>query len=336
MYEKQLIMSTHQLPILNEHNTFESAICDLFNLLERTNTFKKFGKNGHSQKGIDIFSTEKDIAIQCKKKDLSRRDVTLRKELLIDIENDVNNILNKKLKIKITRLYIVSTYKDHPDLDEYCDELKEKLNTNFEIIYWGWDTLENRIINERRLLEKYWISFIITENTVESELKKNMNLKRKIKEDFGEWLNYSFKNRKKRSRMLIRAFDGKQYPNSNEPNELGEYSWFAEEIKSLYHNGVEFITSIEMIEVYEDNSWGFINEGGDKKIIKTVKVAKVGQINFSDIVDYDIEGDEYYNYPHIFCKFRHNGLPFENFYYYNMEKTYEYFELKDRNQKQNL
>jgi hypothetical protein len=72
-------MGTHQLTAISNSDTFEDSICDLYNYLESTNTFKRFGKNGHNQKGIDIFSSEKDCAIQCKKKDLSRKDLLLKK-----------------------------------------------------------------------------------------------------------------------------------------------------------------------------------------------------------------------------------------------------------------
>jgi hypothetical protein len=94
----------HQLPTLSIAETFEDLICDLFNEIENTNTYKKFGKSGHKQKGIDIFSVEKDVAIQCKKKDLTRREISIRQELLNDIEKDVNLILNQNLKIKISKL----------------------------------------------------------------------------------------------------------------------------------------------------------------------------------------------------------------------------------------
>ncbi|MBC8884358.1 hypothetical protein H9X57_16215 [Flavobacterium piscinae] len=58
----------HQLPAINNPDIFEDMISDLFNILDSTNSYKRFGKNGHKQKGIDIFSSEKDVAIQCKRK----------------------------------------------------------------------------------------------------------------------------------------------------------------------------------------------------------------------------------------------------------------------------
>lgn len=322
-------MATHQLPIINNEDIFEDLICDLFNLIENTNTFKRFGKKGHNQKGIDVFSSEKDFAIQCKKKDLSRRDVTIRKELFDDIEKDVNKIINKDLKIKISNFYVVSTYKDHPDIDEYCEELKEKYSLKFDVHYWGWDTLEPKIIERKPLLEKYWQNFIIDESSEEKKLKRNLSLKKAISTDFGDWLNYSIENRKVRSRMLLRQFDDKQYPDTNDPNSFGVYPWYRVEIFKLYHNGLSFITSTKTIQIFEDNTWDFVNENLDKST-RIVTVYEISEIHFSDIVEYDINGDEYYMFPHIFCKFQHDGSPYENKYYLNVEKEYETFDLKNK------
>ncbi|WP_339686617.1 hypothetical protein [uncultured Nonlabens sp.] len=322
-------MGTHQLTTLNSSDTFEDSICDLFNHLESTITYKRFGKNGHNQKGIDIFSTEKDCAIQCKKKDLSRKDILIRKEILKDIRKDVNKVINDKLEIKIDKLIFVSTYNDHPEIDEFCEILKKELNTEFEINYWGWDTLESKFLDQKELLNKYWSNFIIKTDSKESLFKRNLDLKKKISKDFGDWLNYLPEHRKLRSRMLLRDPAGNQYPDEHEPDEFGEYSWLRVEIKSLYHNGMEFIIGIEEIQVFEDNTWGFLQDGykleGD-----LVKVAKVGQINFADIVGYDIDGDEYGMFPHVYCEFKHRGTPFENIYYFNVDKTYQYFEIKDK------
>jgi hypothetical protein len=65
--------------------------------------------------------------------------------------------------------------------------------------------------------------------------------------------------------------------------------------------------------------------------IATVNAYRVGRINFSDIVDYDLEGDEHYPFPHFFCKFRHKGSPFEETYFKSTDKENPYFfEFKDK------
>lgn len=198
----------------------------------------------------------------------------------------------------------------------------------FDVIYWGWDTIEEKIIDKKELIEKYFGHFVVKQDSKEASFLKNLNLKKKIERDFGDWLNYFPEDRKRRSRMILRAFDGTQYPHANEADEHGEYSWFGAEIKGLYYQGMEFIFGIEEIKVYDDNTWDF-GEREEGKDFREVKVARVGQINFSDILDYDINGDEHYICPHIFCRFKYKGLPFEKVYFYSLEKgTSEYFELE--------
>ncbi|MGP1990961.1 hypothetical protein D9V96_003665 [Zobellia laminariae] len=321
-------MGTHQLPTINNSDIFEDSICDLFNHIESTITYKRFGKNGHNQKGIDIFSTEKDCAIQCKKKDLSRKDLPLKNELLEDIKKDVNKVINDKLKIKINKLIFVSTYKDHPDIDEYCEVLKENLETEFEIIYWGWDTLEGKFLDNNKLLQKYWSNFILHTGK-ETNFERNLNLRKEISKDFGDWLNYKLENRTRSNDILIRAYDGKQYPHSNKPNTYGKYEWFKVEILRLYHSGIEFIYSVKQIQIFENYSWDFTNENSTNNKEK-MNVYEIVQINFKDIVGYNMKGDEFYIYPHIFCKFLHKGTPFEKIYYQNVSKTHLTFELEKR------
>lgn len=322
-------MASHQLPILDNNNTFEDAICDLFNKIHKNHTFKKFGRQGHNQKGIDLFSPDLDIAVQCKKKDLSRKYPLVKKELMDDIEKDVTKVISEGLKVNFHTLFFTSTLNDHPDIDEFCESLKEELNTKFEIIYWGWDTLASKFLDHQELLHKYWKNFMLTHDSEELKFHRNLNLKKRIAKDFGPWLNYKTEDRVRNSKMILRAFDGKQYPTENEPDEYGEYSWFAAEINSLYHNGMEFIFGLKEIELFKDNTWDFVKNRDEVTGVR-ITVAEVGQINFQDIVEYDMDGDPHYFSPHIYCRFIHKGLPFENTYYFDVNKSYNWFHLEDK------
>ena len=84
---------------------------------------------------------------------------------------------------------------------------------------------------------------------------------------------------------------------------------------------------VKQIQVLKDNTWEFTN---DKSEIKgeLVNVFEIGQINFKDIVDYNFKGDEFYMYPHFFCKYEYKGTPFEKVYYQNVKKIYQTFELE--------
>ena len=95
-------MAKYQLPPLKDEKLFEEFICDLFNVIENTNTynnidFQIFGVKGQNQKGIDVFSAVTKTVIQCKLKDISKKDETIRKSLIEDIDKDLlTDYLNTK------------------------------------------------------------------------------------------------------------------------------------------------------------------------------------------------------------------------------------------------
>ena len=45
------------------------------------------------------------------------------------------------------------------------------------------------------------------------------------------------------------------------------------------------------------------------------QVQILGCIPFENIIEYDIDGDEYYNYPHLFCDFTNVSDPYEKIRY---------------------
>lgn len=317
-----------QIPPIDNDKIFEDLICELFNTEYKSITFKKFGKQGHNQKGIDVFSSEFDIAIQCKKKDITRKKSILKSELFKDIENEINKILDQNLKIKITKLFITTTFDDQPEFDEFCEEMKIKYDCDFEIIFWGWNTIQEKILNHKVLLGKYYSNFIINIESSEEKFIKIQELKKRIKKDFGPWINYSFENRKFNSRMLVRNYDDNSYPSFNEPNEFNEYNWFKAEIYRSYHKGLEFIIGVNDILKLPNNKWKFLKYG--KKHLETYRVYTIGKINYEEIIDYDIDGDEYDVCPHIFCKFIHKGTPFEQIYYEDIDRVYNKFYKEDQ------
>lgn len=319
----------HQLPKIENATIFEDLLCDLLNSEYKTISFKKFGKQGHKQKGIDIFSVEHDIAIQCKKKDLARKESVIKRELCDDIEKDVEKIISQDLKINITKLIVASTISDHTDIDEICEDIKIKHECKFEILYWGWETIQNRLLNHKDLLKKYYSNFIVKNEENEEEFLKIQTLKNRVKKDFGPWINYSLENRKYNSRMMIRRFDDKNYPNDNSLNEFNTYNWFKAELHRDYHKGLEFIIGIKDIIQLPNKLWRFYDRNKDSNI-ENIRVFKIARLNYSEIIDYDIRGDEYDACPHIFCKFKHDGLPFEEIYYEDVNRIYNTYMIENK------
>jgi hypothetical protein len=48
------------------------------------------------------------------------------------------------------------------------------------------------------------------------------------------------------------------------------------------------------------------------------KVFKTGKIPWRNIRHYDLHGDEYYPFPHLYCLYADGGMPYEGFGYYTI------------------
>lgn len=279
----------YQLPPIDNENDFEDFTTDLFNELHNTITFKRFGKKGHNQKGIDIFSASENIVIQCKKKDLSRKVGDIKRELLHDIDATISKV--ETLKIPFETLYILSTFKDDPDLDEYCEEIRAERNISFCITYWGWDTITRYLNDKPKLLLKYYPIFHSEkETTPEDKLKAKLAMRRRIIKDFSPWLDYLPENWERKAKMIIRKFDNKTWPNENPMNEFGEYDFFAAGIIMEYEDGLLF-----QYRVSEKESPSGL---------------MLGYLCYNDIVDYEMT-DPIDRLPMFYCKFNYRGLPFK-------------------------
>ena len=115
----------------------------------------------------------------------------------------------------------------------------------------------------------------------------------------------------KYKKILIRSIDDTAYP-QNTLLEIDHTGYFGGNIFDFYHNG---------LIVFTYPGWVYItirDEGQDCKI----KVATLGYIPFVNIIDYDIDGDEFYNHPHLFCDFTNRTDPFEKIgYVYHDDKN---------------
>jgi len=110
------------------------------------------------------------------------------------------------------------------------------------------------------------------------------------------------------------------YP-SVDDRKKGIASWFKVEIKDLYYRGIEVILRIDGL-VYVENlrQWRY-SENNEKG---AVNAYLVGQIPYDVIRGVEWNGDEYYNYPHIYCEFsKKKKQPYENLVYYKLKGSDE-------------
>jgi len=156
-------MAQYQLAPLKDERQFEEFVCDLFNEIEKTDSyrntdFQTFGTRGQAQHGIDILSPKTRTVIQCKVKDVRKRDELIRRSLIADMEADLANCNN--LGFGFDRFILASTFRDDSILQQHAAKLQEELQLSFHIYYWGWDTLSKYAEQYTGILEKYFPKFI--------------------------------------------------------------------------------------------------------------------------------------------------------------------------------
>ncbi|MBK9716800.1 MAG: hypothetical protein IPO85_04665 [Saprospiraceae bacterium] len=303
----------YQFIPLDNSDIFQDFICDLFNSTYNDQSFMTFGRNGHKQKGIDIISTKNQIVIQCKKKDIIlRKERDIINELKKEIEKEPLKAVNEKLQISFQTFIIASTYKNNPELQEYCSIIKKKHNFNFDLQYYGWDTISKKLTSKSQLIKKYYGNFDLTEhyNLIEHSIKRNLELKRRFETDFKDGIHLQ--------RVIIKKSLDNDYPyaNENKSNEIS--SWFRVNLWNYYYNGIEIIVSPNCRIIKDEDGFWDILDFEDKRIEIFTEVRSIlwiGQIPYSNIVDFDFKGDDIYNEPHIYCHFSNNDEPYENFEY---------------------
>lgn len=152
-------MPKFQLPPLKDEKLFEEFTCDLFNTIgdqvkPEPGDYQIFGVKGQNQRGIDIYSSKRTTAIQCKLKDIRKKDDQIRQQLKVDILTDVEKA--RKLNLEISRFIVASTFRDDTLLQEFVHQLKAGLQLPFEVYYWGWDILTRHAEQYSNILTKYF------------------------------------------------------------------------------------------------------------------------------------------------------------------------------------
>lgn len=101
------------------------------------------------------------------------------------------------------------------------------------------------------------------------------------------------------------------YPEVDD-KEKGISPWFRAGLLDTYHRGILLGLRFATLTVCPDG-YRHTNYKNDEK--GDVKVYLVGKIQYSSIEGINFDGDEYYNYPHIFCHFDQKGEPYEELVY---------------------
>lgn len=123
------------------------------------------------------------------------------------------------------------------------------------------------------------------------------------------------------SKVIIRSVDDVMYPNFYPDSDTID-GWFKVMIYNVYHNGIELWLDNGMGQkaIMDKNGyWELLEDRYDPRIqnpeYSVLNTKMIGQIPYTNIVDLDVDGDEYTSEPHIYCKFANDEQPYENIYY---------------------
>lgn len=158
-------------------------------------------------------------------------------------------------------------------------------------------------------------------------IKRKISLKKKMHQDFLKSGGCKDREEIRRrtcypmekfncSTVLIRSIYDTNYPdNTHLKKDFTGY--FKAEPYNFYHNGLQVITGIKTITVKTNEN-----------MEKSINALEISFLPYSNIIEYDYDGDEYYGYPHIYCDFTNIHEPFEKVGY-AYESKYGYQIIED-------
>jgi hypothetical protein len=116
------------------------------------------------------------------------------------------------------------------------------------------------------------------------------------------------------SEIIVHRIGDRTYPNIDE--KPGISAWFKLEILDFYHGGLECILDLQYALVdSETRKWALISYERTKSSfparLTKRKVFVTGKIPWRNILYYDMQGDQYYPQPHLYCEFAESGEPYE-------------------------
>lgn len=164
-----ILLQSLDLPAFNDDVIFEHFIAHYFNELENCNSYKRFGRLGQDQHGLDVYSINKKTVIQCKvKTKFGKNPNSIRKKLIGELNSDFKKftLYNKENNLSYNRFIFATTFGSDTLITTECSKLS---NNNITVEYWSWDDLKNQMPN--KTFESYFNELIpYLQNNVSSEI----------------------------------------------------------------------------------------------------------------------------------------------------------------------
>jgi hypothetical protein len=131
------------------------------------------------------------------------------------------------------------------------------------------------------------------------------------------------------SEIIVHRIDDKTYPNIDDSP--GISGWFKLEILDFYHGGLDCVLDLQCgLFDSETRAWSLISYERSKSSfperLSKRNIYITGKIPWRNILYYDMNGDQYYREPHLYCAFADSGEPYEGRGYFTVGdvQTYEW------------
>ena len=118
------------------------------------------------------------------------------------------------------------------------------------------------------------------------------------------------------SELMIKSLFDNVYPESKEDDKSS--SCFKTSTYSLYNEGIEVhMYAYTYAKIYIDNNlnWYTSKEKPDNTQLLELKVNIIGRIPYYNIVDIEEDGDMYYNFPIVTCRYNEEYGPIKSIHY---------------------
>jgi hypothetical protein len=157
-------------------------------------------------------------------------------------------------------------------------------------------------------------------------LKHRLAMKKRIEKDFVEQPSGPHDIRSRRERilgneMILHDVEDSLYPDADP--DRAPSGWMKLEMFDLYFGGIEVILNGSQGLIDGNGNWCTIKYGDefDTSRFRVITVWAIGRLPYDCIVDYDMDTDDYYHGPHVYCHYWNNGSPWESFrFVYTDEK----------------
>jgi len=128
------------------------------------------------------------------------------------------------------------------------------------------------------------------------------------------------------SEVIIRSITDTTYPEVDDSPGPGISGWFKVELYDFYHNGLVVILGLDRGVIDTRGHWKVIRHDAtyDESRFREIKVWHLGRVPWRNIRECDPDGDEYHNFPQLYCDFADNGMPYEDFVYAMLDEDYDW------------